>query len=458
MSMATSDTVVTPSQVPVVERVSALDLMQLSSDAGTVPNQVGAVLVLDAGPGFDAEAAVALLGQRIQRVPRLRQRLTRVPVGAGRPVWVDDPHFDLTRHVATVAAPGGDDTAVLEIAAARVTTPLPRSRPLWSATWVTDLADGRVALVVVFHHVLADGLGGLAVLAQLLDVPGDASSTRGFPRSPPTRRQLRGETRRTHLAALRRLPSSLRGVRAAARELDVAHTRSAPRTSLNRPTGPRRRLATVRTDLDPIRELAHAQGTTVNDVVLTAVTGALRRLLRSRGERLDEVVVSVPIAPSTDGGAGAGNRGGVMPLRLPTGGQPEERLSAVAAVTRARKRGTRGASAALLAPLFRVLATMGLLRWFIDRQRMVNTFVTNLPGPRDPVTLAGHPVIDMQAVSLATGNVTVVFAVLSYAGTLSLTVAADPDHVDDLDVLVAALHDEFRHLAPAAERPDDTGT
>lgn len=225
----------------------------------------------------------------------------------------------------------------------------------------------------------------------------------------------------------------------------------APRTSLNRPTGPHRRLATVRTDLAAIRELAHSRDATVNDVVLTAVTGDLRRLLLSRGERLDEVVVSVPIAPTTGGGGGPGNRGGVMPLRLPTGGRPEERLTAIAASTRARKQDDRGASAALLAPLFRLLAGMRLLRWFLDHQQMVNTFVTNLPGPRGPVTLAGLPVADMQVVPLATGNATMAFAVLSYAGTLNVTVAADPDHVGDLDLLVVALHDEFAHLAPTIE-------
>ena len=448
--MAPSDTVAPTPAVAAVERVSALDLLQLASDAGAVPNQVGAVLVLDTSNGFDVERAAALLGERIERVPRLRQRLTRVPMGCGRPIWVDDPHFDLGRHVSVVAAPDvGDDEAVLEIAAARVTTPLPMSRPLWSATFVTDLSAGRVALVVVFHHVLADGLGGLAVLAHLLDAPVDEASSRDFPQAPPTRRHLRADAWRARLVALRRLPTALRGVRPAVRELGLARTRPAPRTSLNRPTGPRRRLATVHADLASIRDVAHTHGATVNDVVLTAVTGALQRLLLARDERLDEVVVSVLIAPSVAGGTGPGNRAGVMPVRLPTSGHPERRLRTVAAVTRTRKQSTRGASAALLAPLFRALAALGLLRWFIDHQRMVTTFVTNLAGPREAVSLAGHPVVGMQPVSLTTGNVTVAFAVLSYAGALTMTVAADPDHVGDLDELVAALRAEFRHLVPS---------
>ena len=440
-----------------IRRVSALDLMQLSTDAGAVPNQVGAVLMLDARGGIDPVAAVALLGRRIDGVPRLRQRLHPVPVGCGRPIWVDDPRFDPAEHVRVVIAPGdGGEAALLELAAARVTTPLPRSRPLWSATLVTGLAGARAALIVVFHHVLADGMGGLAVLARLLDAPVEVASAQPFPQPPPTRRQLRADARRTRWAALHRLPSGLREVRAAAHELSIGRMERAPRTSLNRPTGTHRQLALVHTDLATVRDLAHERGATVNDVVLTAVTGAVRRYLRGRGEQLDEVVVSVPIAPTTGGGADPGNRHGVMPLRLPTGGRPEERLAAIAAITRARKHGTRGASAALLAPVFRLLAAMRLLRWFIEHQRMVTTFVTNLPGPREPVTLAGLPVTGLHLVPLATGNATVAFAVVSYAGTLTVTVVADPDHVD-LDDLVAALRDEIDHLAPAVEHPDTSG-
>ena len=445
MSVAEPEIVVTEPERS-IDRASALDVMQLSSDAGAVPNQVGAVLGLDARGGFDADGTVALLGERIQRIPRLRQRLVRVPAGYGRPIWVDDPRFDLTRHVSVVEAPTGDDDAVLEIAAARVTTPLSMSRPLWSATFVTGPADEQVALIVVFHHVLADGLGGLAVLAHLLDGPAGAPDPRGFPQPPPTGQQLRADARQAHLAWLRHVPTRFPSLRAAARELDLTRTRPAPRTSLNRPTGPRRRLTSVRTDLATVRDVAHAADATINDVVLTAVAGALGRFLLTRGERVDEVVVSVPVAPTIADAAGPGNRGGVFPLRLPTGGRPDQRLRTVAAATRARKQATRGASAALLAPLFRFLHAVGVLRWFIDHQRMVTTFVTNLAGPPEPVTLGGLPVVDMRAVSLATGNVTVAFAVLSYAGTLTVTIGADPDHVDDLDTLRLALRDELRNL------------
>ena len=153
----------------VVDRVSPADLMQLAADVGPAPMQVGAVLVLGTGPGFSVEQARRLLGERIAAVPRLRQRLYRAPPGCGRPFWADDPAFDSCRHVRQVPCPvPGDERALLDVAAV-IGGPLPRSRPLWSAVFVTGLAGGGTGLVVAMSHVLADGIGGLAVLASLVD-------------------------------------------------------------------------------------------------------------------------------------------------------------------------------------------------------------------------------------------------------------------------------------------------
>ena len=122
---------------------------------------VGAVLVLGTGPGFSVRDAQRLLGERVRVVPRLRQRLRRAPPGCGRPFWADDPAFDLRHHVRQLPCPPpGDQRALLEVAAAVTGEPLPRSRPLWSATFVTGLADGSTGLVIVMNHVLADGIGG----------------------------------------------------------------------------------------------------------------------------------------------------------------------------------------------------------------------------------------------------------------------------------------------------------
>jgi diacylglycerol O-acyltransferase len=186
----------------------------------------------------------------------------------------------------------------------------------------------------------------------------------------------------------------------------------------------------------------------VNDVVLTAVAGALGRLVAGRGERADRFVASVPVSARRHATAAElGNRVGVMPVELPATGARATRLEAIAAATRVGKDAPRGASAALLGPAFRLLARLGLFQPFIDRQRLVTTFVTNLRGPDERLALAGSPITDIWPLAVVTGNVTVSFAVLSYAGTLAVTVIADPDACPDLDVLRDGLDRELRALA-----------
>ena len=153
-----------------IERAAPIDLMYLAMQGSTVPEQFGAIVVLRPVSGFDAEAATSLLADRIGAVPRLRQRVMRVPPGCGRALWVDDAGFDITQHVESLTCPSpGDERALLEVAAGLVLRPLCLDRPLWAAAFVEGLSGGRVALIFVIQHALADGLGGLAVLGALVD-------------------------------------------------------------------------------------------------------------------------------------------------------------------------------------------------------------------------------------------------------------------------------------------------
>ena len=128
---------------PSPDRASAADLMQFATGDGRAAGHIGAVLLLGAAPGFIVAEARRVLGERIRAVPRLRQRLYRAPPGCGRPYWADDPAFDINEHVRQVRCPPpGDERAVLDLAAAQLRVPMPRSRPLWAATFVTGLADG----------------------------------------------------------------------------------------------------------------------------------------------------------------------------------------------------------------------------------------------------------------------------------------------------------------------------
>jgi WS/DGAT/MGAT family acyltransferase len=279
-----------------IERASPTDLgFRAMGSGGALQEQLGAVLLL--GPGSGPLAVERALAERMGAVPRLRQRLERVLPGGGRPVWVDDPAFDARRHVRRVRCPGpGDEQTLLDVATAAATEPLPQDRPLWSAVVVTGLAGGRIGLVVVLHHLLVDGVGGLAVLGALVDGAVPPPAVDGFPRPRPSWRRLAVDAVRSRAAALARWPATVRQVRAA---LTAAGGMVPPRTadcSLRARTGPHRRLAVVRVGLGELRAAAHDRGGTVNDALLVAVTGTLATLLARRGESVDSLAVAVPVA------------------------------------------------------------------------------------------------------------------------------------------------------------------
>ena len=244
------------------------------------------------------------------------------------------------------------------------------------------------------------------------------------------------------------MPGAVRQLPAALSELGGGHTRSAPRCSLNTPVGTDRVLGTARADLAAVRAVAHSHGGTVNDVLLTAVTGAVRTVLARRGEAVDRLVISIPVSSRLQASATElGNRVGVIPVELPITGDPVDRLQQIARITAARKGAAPGASAALIGPAFRALAKIGVFNWFISHQRLVNTFVTNLRGPTQRLAFGGSPVLDVIAIPMVTGNITVAFAAMSYAGRLTVTVIADPSHCADLPAIATALQRELDCLA-----------
>ena len=439
----------------VIERTSPTDLMELASDLPGSPAQVAAVLVLGTTSGLDLTAVRETIGERIQAVPRLRQRLVRAPLGAGRPIWVDDPGFDIRHHVNAVSCPApGDETAMLGVVADTVTRRLPANRPLWSATLVTSLAGGGAALIVTLHHVVADGIGGLAVLARLVDGIPTAAAV-DFPRPCPARGALVRDAFRTRLRALAQLPAGVRQLRTAVAELAAGRTSELPRSSLNQPTGADRSLVVARADLASVQRAAHAHGATVNDVVLTAVTRALHTLLCHRGENVNQFVISVPTSARREATADhLGNQVGTMTVPVTATGDSQQLLTTIAHTTRNRKPADPSTSAMLLGPAFRILAWMGATRWFVDRQRLVTTFVTNLHGPDAGLTFMTVPITDVLPVLSISGNVTVAFAVLSYAGTLVVTVIADSQRCPDLPILTAHLQSELDRLTERhAARP-----
>jgi diacylglycerol O-acyltransferase / wax synthase len=448
------------------QRLSPLDVSNLRAEDHGMPMHVAALAILAGAPLSDATGRLRLadiqrcLELRTGGVPRLRQVLT-APRWFGPPRWAGAPGFDIRDHVRTHAVPPpGDEDALLAACAALNEPPLDRARPLWEMWLLTGLADGTVGLLIRLHHAVADGIAALALIGGLLDpgpqasapppalspapaaLPAPASSPAPAALPPPAGVPAParvpapaghpGRARRGHWAPLRQARQLLR-------------ERAAPRVSINTPAGPHRRLLLVRADLGQVKAAARAHGATVNDVVLAAVAAGARELLANRGELSMGLELKASVAASMRGGGdqAGGNRVGIMLAPLPVAEpDPGARLARIAKVMARRKQ----------LPPYQPSSRFGQ-RWMVammDRQRLVNLFTSNLPGPAAPVYLAGARVREMFQIGVVQGNVTLAVGVLSYAGQLNVTVLADPRAVPDVAVFAGALAGS---LVPAPAGP-----
>jgi len=354
-------------------------------DTGEIPQQFGVVLVFGDSAGLDFACVRRLIAERIPAVPRLRQRLVHAPFGCGGPIWIDDPQFDIRNHVRAIACrEPQDEPALLNDAMSVIATRLRRTGPLWAAVLVTGLADGQAALVFVAHHALADGVGGLAVLANLVDGrPGTGYSR--CPRPAPSTATLAKEASLGRLRALRRIAPSWQLLRASMSAGGGLRPPRAPACSLNRQTGPRRGIAVVRAEVARLQAAAHLHAATVNDAVLVAVAGALSQVLADRGESLDELKMAVPVSgrrPENE--SSLGNMVSPMLVPVPASGAIGTRLEQVATRVRTLRADATGpAPLALLGWLFRPLAAVGGYHWYINHQHQLNTLVSHVRGPAE---------------------------------------------------------------------------
>jgi WS/DGAT/MGAT family acyltransferase len=448
-----------------MERLSAEDQVMLWPDA-IWPQEIGALAVLDGGALLDSdgrlqiEAVNQAVEGRLSLVPRFRQLLYVPRRGLGGPLWVDAPMFNLADHVRVAQLPAPADEAALLLAVERLRRRrLDRSRPLWEMWLFPGLPDNRVGLFVRMHHAIADGIAGVATVGAFLDPAAGAppaSQVRPWtPAPPPTARELHADNFRQHairlgraLATLAHPVTTARHARAgwsAMREFMAAEP--APATSLNHVVGPDRTLAVIRSSLDPVKQIAHAHGATVNDVLLAITAGGLRALLRSRGELVNDLIVriDVPVTlrPSQARDQARGNLIGQMLVTLPVGlSDPRQRLAQIAADTATGKANSHPSVGVILRSR---LARRVLLK-LLDRQP-VNVTSADLPGPRQPVYLAGAQVLEVFPLLPLMANVSLGVGALSYAGQFNMTAIADLDAYPDLHVFTTGVQDELAALS-----------
>lgn len=456
-------------------RLSLADRSNLRIERPETPAHIAALCVVEAAPLLDANGELDLvtiqrrLETRLPRVPVLRRVVHPVPPLCGPALWVDDPHFSIERHVQTtrIAAPGNEES-LLATAEGLLRRLLDRSRPLWELWLLTGLEDGRIGLLFKVHHAIADGLAAVALIMALFDLAPDAPDPPAQvwkPAPAPTNRELFAD----HLAcqasaAAAALTHPLQLARAsslAVRDsLGFFRARhAAALTSLNALPKVGRHLRVVHLDLQTARDVAHAHGAKVNDVVLSVVTGGVHELLLGRGERVEglELTTSVPAAlRSAETARGdLGNASGALLVRLPAGETDAvRRLERIAANTRAAKAEQRPA---YINGLFSWLAATQLAVPLARRQRFVNFFVTNVPGPTVPLYVLGARIDDVVPVLGLAGNVSIMFAALSYCGRLNVLVSADEVACPDVDVLVAGMRRAWDELASATRAPASVG-
>ena len=447
------------------ERLTASDLFLLWDDYGW-SSDIGGLAIVDGGELLDGDGRVRIeavrqrLEPRLELVPRFRQLLYRPRFGLGWPLWMDAPSFEIAEHVRVRPLAGSDDAALLETCAELAARPFDRARPLWELWLLPGLSDGRVGAYLKLHHAIADGTAAIAVFGALLDfgseVPPAVATVRWTPSPLPTTSELLHDNLRRRREELGRAWSGLvhpgRTLRRTRQVLpawrEVLMDKPAPRTSLNRPIGKSRRLAVVRGRLDVTKQIAHAHGAKVSDVVLAVVTGGVRELLASRGELTEGLEQRAMVTLSEhqeQTGQAQGNKPGWMMVPLPLDEpDPVRRLERIASETAPRKKQARPEAGT---GIFRFIAGQRIWYWMFPRQRAVNLVVSNVPGPPVPLYLAGGRLLEVFPMMPTMGNLTLVVAALSYAGQLNITAIADRDGCPDVDVFAQGVRNAFDELA-----------
>jgi diacylglycerol O-acyltransferase / wax synthase len=437
----------------------------------------------------------------VEPYPRFRERVVESRLPLRGPAFEADPHFDLDRHLHRRGLPEpGDEAALRELVGDLIATPLDHAKPLWDM-YLIERPQERHALVVRMHHCIADGIALARVLLSLTDTApeGDGFTALRAPRKQARAEGVRGAVQsvvRTPVAAVAAVaqpagaaigatwrvtsgmvhegietlahPGHARELadrasadaqaladRAAADAQTLAKLLCSPAdadTALRGELGVRRKVAWTRQlDLAAVKATAHAQGATVNDVLLASVSGALRRHLRARGEQPREIRTLVPFnlrALDTPLPRELGNRFGLVYLALPVDvAGRRARLEEVKLRMDAIKRSPEGSIT------YAILQAVGLTPPPIE-SRIVDIFtakasavMTNVPGPREVVYLAGTPVRTVLVWAPTSGSVGMSMSIFSYRGEVTIGLLVDPGLVPDPQAIMRHSEQELAALS-----------
>jgi WS/DGAT/MGAT family acyltransferase len=458
-----------------LDRLTPVDASFLHQESHNSHMHIGGLTLVE-GPPPGMDEFLEQIRRRLHLVPRYRHKLAHTAIDAGRPVWVDDPSFNLEYHVRHTALPAPGSWEQLQDLTARIfSQQLDRSKPLWEMWLIEGLEDDRFALITKTHHSLIDGIAGVDLATVLFDISPDPPQipNSGRPwqphREPGTAQLLAAGVVgavRTGVTLLEdvmdavshpdRAMGRAREVAEGLGELVWAGLNPAPETPLNVPIGPHRRFVGVTASLEDFKTVKNAFGGTVNDVVLAIVAGALRTFLMSRGRRTEGVemraLVPVSVRGQDEHGEG-GNRIVVMRGPLPIYiSDPLHRLRFVSHAMDGLKESKQAVGAEVIAGAQNfapptILAQASRLNF---STRLFNLIVTNVPGPQFPLYVLGREMVLAVPVAFLPENHALAIAIMSYNGQMNFGLLGDFDALPDIDKIGHSIEGELAYLLELA--------
>jgi diacylglycerol O-acyltransferase / wax synthase len=471
-----------------MERMSSTDAGFFYAEGPNTPMHVGSVSVFE-GPAPSYGDVVRLLLSKLPQVPRYRQRVRTVPLELGRPLWVDDEHFQILYHVRHTAVPRPGGAEQLRNLAGRVLGQrLDMTKPLWEVWLVEGLEGDRWAFISKVHHCMVDGIAGTDLMQLIFDVEPDAEHAD----PQPWTAEPEPSTREVLAAGLSdALGQPAMHLQRLGRELEKLDPGSVPRLladgfkvltgsapgvarqvlrpvarSLNGPIGPHRRWVWAETSIGEIKQVRRALGGTVNDVVLTAVTRGFRDLLASRGDLTQGLVVRslVPVSVRRASERGSlNNQVSAVFVELPVA-EPDarERLARIRTQMDEYKQAMGAVDARsivamgdFVAPTLLALGTRAAAR---TSQWFTQAVTTNVPGPPVPLYMLGRRMRSLYAYVPIASGLRMSIGIYSYVGDITFGINADFDAFPDVEVLASGIRAGMDELLELAGTPEESPT
>jgi WS/DGAT/MGAT family acyltransferase len=455
-----------------MEWMSPMDASFLHIEGPNNPMHIGGLSIFE-GPAPPFERLEEMVCGKLDAVPRYRQKVRFVPLGLGRPVWVDDPHFNLGYHLrhSALPAPGTED--VMRKTAARIFAHhLDRRKPLWEIWMLEGLSENRWALLSKVHHCMVDGVSATDLMTVMFDeTAAQPAESTWQPTPEPSDAELLVRTLRNQALNpseyVRALRAATRRPRATVSQgVDFARAAASASgllkplgsTSLVGPVGPHRTWSTAYIHLSDVKSIRATLGGTVNDVVLTVVAGGLRQLLESRGEDVEDRTVRalVPVSVRRPGERGVyNNQVSAMFADLPVGIiDPVARLERVRAQMDGLKQAKQAVAGEVLTSLSGfappLLLALGGRLAARSPSMGVHTGVTNVPGPQHSLQTLGRRMLESFPFVPVIGRVRISIAIFSYDGGLYFGVTGDYDSSRDIDVLTQGVEASMSELLAVA--------